>query len=234
MPLPADVQSRLRDPGFWRAYLFEPQDEDDDLYDDLDEDDDEDASFVVEFPVGDGYALVLDIDVSIRMVNLALRTPDSDETLELGWDDEAHWHPHALRWVELDLIARAAAALDPGLPHPGPVVALTSRFVVLAATEPGDPDDVGPLDEITRLLDHAYGPPPAGAPWWPSADDLLDRIDGRGNGVVWRRDAVGDWTVDQDETDPAGFALYSTRVPGGEFPFARWRELLAAAAATLT
>ncbi|WP_328476087.1 hypothetical protein OHA21_21000 [Actinoplanes sp. NBC_00393] len=272
MPLPAALQARLHDPDFWRAYAFEP-DPDADPFEDAA--DDEPPAVTVEFPVGGGYALVLDIDVALSMVNLGVRTqapadtqkpgsasagtlehgpasadrpapgldsvgtlehvpasadrpaPGSDSvgTLELGWDDEAHWHPDALRWSELDLIGRAAAVLDPSLPHPGPVLALAARFVIL---DPGDD-----LDAITPLMDAAYGPPPPGATFWPRTRDWLHSADGRHDGVRWQRDAAGNWTVDQEEGADVDRTLYSTRRPDGEFPFAAWQQLLSAAESTL-
>ncbi|GIF09509.1 hypothetical protein [Actinoplanes siamensis] len=242
MPLPADLQARLNDPSFWRAYFFEDEgieDEGEDVQDD-------EESIVVEFPVGGGYALTLDICVGLHMVNLAMRTPDSPETLELGWDDEAHWHPDALRWAELDLIARAAATLDHTLRHPGPVLALAARFVVLDAG-----DD---LDAITPMMDAAFGPPRApqvgvdpmaptldidfdrpvpAEPWWPKTRDWLHRADGRHNGVAWRHGDDGVWTVEQDEANNADRDLYSLRCPGGSFPFTAWARLVTAAEATL-
>ncbi|BBH71749.1 hypothetical protein ACTI_84340 [Actinoplanes sp. OR16] len=206
---------RLDDPEFWRAYFFEAEiDEDED--DDEDEDGEE---LVVEFAVGGGHALVLDIDLELTSVELGLRTPDNDEILELGWDDQAHWHPHALRWAELDLIGRAAAVIDPGLRHPGPVLALASRFVALG------PDD--DLDAITPLMDAAYDVP------WPTTRDWLDRADFRDQATTWRQDEAGNWTVDQDDAQKPERALYSLRRPGGSFPFAAWRRLLAAAEATV-
>ncbi|KUL41468.1 hypothetical protein [Actinoplanes awajinensis] len=241
MPLPADLRACLTDPDFWRAYFFEndtTEDEDDDDYDD--------SSIVVEFSVGGGYGLVLDICVGLRSINLAMRTPDSSEPLDLGWDDQAHWHPDALRWAELDLIARAAAVLDHTLRHPGPVLALAGRFVVL-----GSGDD---LDAVTPMMDAAFGTPPApqadvdpevpmldvdfGPPrpvetWWPRTRDWLHRIDGRYNGVVWQQDEAGVWTVHQDEAENIDRDLYSLRGPDGDFPFAAWQELMAAAEATL-
>ncbi|GAB7039539.1 MULTISPECIES: hypothetical protein [Catenuloplanes] len=234
MPLPADLQARLSDPVFWRAYFFDADalEDDDDPGDDDPGDDGEavltaedgDDVMGVEFPVGGGFALVLDIDVELRMVTLEMRSPAQADTLQLGWDDDAHWHPHALRWDELDLIARAAAVHDHTVRHPGPVVALASRFVVLDHR-----DDLG---RITPLVDAAFGPPPPGAQRWPGARDWLHRVDGRRDGVTWQRDDAGDWMVTQDG-DGTDFTLYSARQPGGAFPSAEWRALLTAAESTL-
>ncbi|WP_146169058.1 hypothetical protein [Actinoplanes italicus] len=228
MPLPVELQKRLDTPEFWRAYLFQEnhlEDSDEDWDDEDVEDDTEDEPIVVEIPVGGGYALVLDIGGEFDMVDLGMRTPDSAEILEIGWDDQAHRHPDTLRWAELDLIARAAAVVDPTLRHPGPVLALAGRFVIL-----GPADD---LDAITPLMDAAYGPPPPGAGFWPRTRDWLDRADGRPHGIAWQRNPDGDWAVDQAGTDNPGRDLYSVRRSGSAFPFAAWRHLLAAAEATL-
>ncbi|MEU8659785.1 hypothetical protein [Actinoplanes philippinensis] len=219
MPLPSDLQSRLDDPAFWAAYLFQTDDDVDDF-----DDDDEPGSIVVEFPVGGGYAVVLDIDGCFDMVDLGLRVPGETEILEIGWDDQAHWHPDTLRWAELELIGRAAAVLDPSLAHPGPVLALAGRFVVLDAR-----DDVA---AIAPVMAAAFGPPPPGAEWWPTADGWLRKADGRGNGITWQQDENGDWAVDQPDAAVVDRDLYSVRRPGSKFPFTAWRALLAAAEVT--
>ncbi|MEU4692362.1 hypothetical protein [Actinoplanes sp. NPDC023714] len=238
MPLPAELSDHLENPDFWRVYFFEA--EYDELFESADGDDDLDdggddsaGGLVAEFPVGGGYALVVDIDLEIGSIELGLKTPKSDDPLELGWDDQAHWHPHALRWSELDLIARSAAVLDPALPHPGPVLALAGRFVVLARDQKTTTSDPGELDAITPLMDAAYGPPPPGAEWWPTARDWLYRADFRRDATTWRQDRSGDWTVEQDENENPSRGLYSLRHPDGDFPLKKWRKLLAAAESTL-
>lgn len=244
MPLPAELRARLDDPDFWRAYFFDDSTQDGDEEDQ--EDEHEASPLVVQFPVGGGYMLVLDINVGLGRVTLGMRCPDSAQTLTLGWDDQAHWHPDALRWTELDLIARAAAVVDPALRHPGPVLALAARFVVLDHTDyldaiiPLMEAAFGPtptprieLDPTTPMLPIDFGPPVPVAVWWPRTRDWLHRVDGRYSGVEWHRDEVGTWTVDQDDSDEVDRYLYSLRCPGGEFPFAAWQDLLAAAETTL-
>ena len=241
MPLPVDLQARLDDPDFWRAYFFE----DETVV--RDEEDEDESSLVVEFPVGGGYALVLEIWIGLHLVNLAMRTPDSAETLQLGWDDRAHWHPSALRWTELDLVARAAAVVDPTLRHPGPVLALAGRFVILGRGDDLDPITpmmdaaFGPprvprvqVDPMTPMLDIDFGPPVPVKMWWPHTRDWLNRVDGRHSGVVWNLDDAGAWTVERDEATDDDRGVYTLRCPGGSFPFAAWQKLVAAAEATLT
>jgi len=53
----------------------------------------------------------------------------------MGWDDQAHWHPHVLRWKELEAICRCLAVRDPRLAHPGIPLLLIYRFAQ------GDADD---------------------------------------------------------------------------------------------
>ncbi len=220
VPLPADLRDLLKDPSFWSAY---------DRCDDDGADDDErwedHPGWTLTADVGGGHTLVLEIDIDLGMVNLGVCPPGVTEPLQLGWDDDAHPFPHALRWDELDLIARAVALRDPDLPHPGPLLALAGRFVLL-----GEHDD---LDAVTPLLAAAFGTGPADAAHWPTVRSWLYRCDGRGRGVTWQRDDAGNWTVDQDEDQGGDFTLYSLRAPESEFPFDAWRALLAAAGRTV-
>ncbi|MEV6709630.1 hypothetical protein [Micromonospora wenchangensis] len=219
MPLPADLRDLLKDPSFWSAY-----DRCDDDGDDDDERWEDHPGWTLTADVGGGHTLVLEIDIDLGMVNLGMCPPGVTEPLQLGWDD-AHPFPHALRWDELDLIARAVALRDPDLPHPGPLLALAGRFVLL-----GEHDD---LDAVTPLLAAAFGTGPADAAHWPTVRSWLYRCDGRGRGVTWQRDDAGNWTVDQDEDQGGDFTLYSLRAPESEFPFDAWRALLAAAGRTV-
>jgi hypothetical protein len=211
VPLPADLRARLRDPDFWREYFFEAEPGEEKEY----------VEHTAEFPVGDGYALTLGIND--HAIHLDLRTPDDTETVTLGWDDQAHWMPDALRWTELDLIGRAVAVTDPELRHPGPVLSLAGRLVVLDGT-----DD---LDRITPMMDVAFGPAPEPV-WWPSTRNWLRKADGRHDGITWA-EHDGDWKVDQVRDGGVDCYLHSLRCDGGDFPFAAWRGLLAAAERTV-
>ncbi|WP_433062153.1 hypothetical protein [Dactylosporangium sp. CS-033363] len=164
----------------------------------------------LEAPVGGGYAiLVSDFDEDTRY--LSLRVPGADGSTTLGYVDSAHPMPHALRWSELDLVARAAAALDPALPHPGPLVAAAADFVIVTAdTE---------IDAAAPPLTAALGSERAVRRW-------LYRADARERGVVWERTPDGDLVL-------AGAGVHTRRVPGSTFPFAGWRAALAAAEQTL-
>ncbi|WP_431676517.1 hypothetical protein [Kitasatospora sp. KL5] len=226
MPLDDTLYERMGEPDFWPRYLFE------DGWDgeDSDEEDDEDAveAHRAEFGLGDGPSLVLDVELDNEYVGLGLRLPGQGEPVELGWDDQAHFHPHVMRWAELELLARAFALHDPALRHPGPVLALLARFVML---DEGDTADV-----ITPLVDAAFGlvrpggEAPGGAGVRAETRDWFELRDLRGTGLTWtdegRRSAVS------QPDDPRTIRpLYSLRQPGAEdFPFEGWGELLARAA----
>ncbi|MCF2529626.1 hypothetical protein [Yinghuangia soli] len=248
MPLPEPLSARLADPRFWAAYHFR-----EDLLDDLCEgrqevlDDDgllfpdlEDCEVVVE--VTDDHALVLALDVDTGYFDLAVRTGDPSEDRTLGWDDQAHWHPHVFRPEELDLVCRAAALRDPGLPHPGPLLALLARFAFAV-----DGDDV---EAFARRLDASFAalrPRTAGEssaagepePYWPDSTEWTESRDLRGAGVMWVTDPSGDAFPQEAAAPLDGPELYSLRVrpesygkskdtgeEGDGFPHAAVREML--------
>ncbi|MFI9639147.1 hypothetical protein ACIG87_03640 [Micromonospora sp. NPDC051925] len=239
MGIPAPLRESLQDPVFWARYTFAADDGpgadrlgaiEDLLDDDHDDDDDgQDGALRATFDVGGGQFVVLDVDTRLSAYELGVTGPGSAELAGLGWDDLAHWHPYALRWSELELICRAAGMRDPLLSHPGAPMALLCRFAAVF-----EDDDV---DAAVATVDAAYGVlrPPGWDGYWPSGVDWLERADFRGQQVVWHRDEAGNLWAAQDDDHATPF--HSTRVtrPGAEeeFPHARLRSLLAAAAATV-
>ncbi|MEV6348990.1 hypothetical protein [Actinoplanes sp. NPDC051851] len=235
MTIPPELAASVREPEFWARYTFAYADGpgadrlgDLDVEDAFDEGDDEgegdgedrdgeDSSVVVEFAVGGGYRLVLDIDVSLDSYELGILVPGAVEPAELGWDDLAHWHPFALRWSELERICGAV-----GVPEKGLALALLCRFVAFF-----EDDDV---TAAAAAIDEAYADlRPAGwNGYWPRAADWLERADLRGQGVVWERDADGNLFGRQGDGHERDF--YSLRGPEtGRFPHAPLRALLNAA-----
>ncbi|MGV9770770.1 hypothetical protein [Streptosporangium sp. NPDC003464] len=213
MPLDDELTARMADPDFWGAYLFEDDAPESDL--------DDEESFTADFQVGEGLALVLDLDVVTGYFDLALVAPELAEPITVGWDDQAHPHPHAMRWSELDLLARALAVHDPQFRHPGPVLALLARFVVL--DEHDDPD------VITPLMDAAFQTvrPRPGNGLRPETRDWFELRDLRGCGLRWTTGDNGHLTVEQIDPDSAPYDLYSLRTPGStDFPFTAWTALL--------
>ncbi|MGV9386139.1 hypothetical protein ACWDRB_60765 [Nonomuraea sp. NPDC003707] len=215
MPLDDALTARMADSGFWAAYLFE----DDAAEPEFDEEDAE--SFSAEFQVAEGLGLVLELDVATGYFDLALTAPELPEPVTVGWDDQAHFHPHTMRWSELDLLARAVALRDPQLRHPGPMLALLARFVVL--DEQDDPDAITPLmDAALRMV----RPGPLSG-LRPETRDWFELRDLRGCGLRWTATDHGCLAVEQPDLDSTTHDLYSLRAPGSaDFPFAAWAALL--------
>jgi hypothetical protein len=88
----------------------------------------------LEFRVLDGYSLVIAFEETLGHTALFLNHPCGRD--EIGWDDQAHWHPHLFRWAELKAICRAIGSREPGLAHPGLPLLLLYRFAVV--TDTGD------------------------------------------------------------------------------------------------
>src|SRR5579862_3894297 len=119
MILPQSLHPLVRMRRFWTDFFWqtEPQD---DGYPELE-------SCTVELPVAEGYLLSLSLDPGLSYFSLRFASP-GQEAVEIAWDDTAHWHPHVLRWQELELICRTVALQDAELPHPGILLLLLHRF----------------------------------------------------------------------------------------------------------
>ena len=236
------LHESLHEPEFWARYTYAYadgpgadrlgglQDLLDSEDDDADDDEGDDSSFDVAFEVGAGHHVVLSIDVWTDSYSLGVTVPGADEPAELGWDDLAHWHPHALRWSELDLIVRAITARNPGQWPPGAALALLCRFAAVF-----DDDDV---DGAVAAVDEAYAAlrPEHWDGYWPRAADWLDLADFRGEDVRWQSDDAGNRWVSERDADAEPF--YSTRVAPDQgaddgFPHAQLRAVLDAAAVTV-
>ncbi|MFJ4844553.1 hypothetical protein [Streptomyces sp. NPDC088733] len=215
MPLDDALAARMAGPDFWPLYLF-----DDDAPDVRDDDAEDEEAYITRFPTGGGFALVLDVTPA-EYVDLDVEAPGLPEPANVGWDDQAHFHPHVMPWRELDLLCRAVALHDAELRHPGPMLALLCRFAFL--------DENDDLDTITPLVDAAFESmrPGAGGTGRVREEtrEWFDLRDLRGTGLAWTTLADGYDAVDQDSTD--GLPLYSLRTPSSEkFPFAAWSALL--------
>jgi hypothetical protein len=217
MPLPQALNLHVRDPRFWSDYTFETEP-------DVDWDEDE-APYPalkdcrITFPTSPEYALTLDLEDLLSYFSLGLRHPDAPEPVEVAWDDQAHWHPHVLRWPELDLIGRCVALNDPDLPHPGLPLLLLNRFAPICLD-----DDV---DVIFPLLESA----------WRSLGVLDEReinryvelYDRRQARFTWQHHEGIGWTIEQDEEglESSGFELYTLRsAENDSFPFAAWNRMV--------
>jgi hypothetical protein len=236
MAIPEPLRTLVNAPAFWAAFLF--LDEDKVHYPQL-------AGCRAEFVIADGYGVTLDLNADLSYVSLGLRRPGSAEPVEIGWDDQAHWVPHALRWEELDLIGRCVALDEPSLPHPGLPVALLCRFAPISVGD--DVDVVVPLVQTALLSacskeDGVTPPLPglaltpsvsvSGQPPNPVVGECLQRIDARHAGFTWRHDDRVGWYLHQSQEDneASGVDLYTLRCPKNagddRFPFADWNALV--------
>lgn len=161
------------------------------------------------FPLG-ACGLALDFNCSLDYFSLEILKADGT-AVEIGWDDQAGWHPHVLRWEELDAIGESLARHDRDVPHPGLAVLLLARFAPIT-----DADDAARMIPVVRQAWARVGAPPAAA-----LDDLIARLDKRGAGFEWRRDAATGWTLHQDRPFDHRPHLYTLRSASNpEFPFA--------------
>ncbi|MBO8195446.1 hypothetical protein ITI46_27920 [Streptomyces oryzae] len=228
----------LDDPEFWAFWYY-------DEYSGTGSDDGADGgSYSAEESGSEDSAEVYQADAghAVQVVDagfeltLELVHPGAAKPVQLGWDDQAQWHPDALRWQEAELLCRAAALSHPEVPHPGPHLALLSRFAPVC-------DDA---DAVTALplLREAF----SGLPGLDAYQRLAyaAHADKRGFDIRWRRaEGSGHWYPDQapdetvtqewwdrygDDPDREHYStgdLYSLRSPDhAEFPFAALAETL--------
>src|SRR5262245_39038856 len=112
---------------FWTDYLYLTEAED--------EDEDDPPEWDVVFDVGARVGLLLSIEYGGE-VTLFLRDAwVAVEPVQIAWDDEAHWHPHVFRWVELDNVCKRIASRSPDLAHPGIPLLLLFRFAPITSEE---------------------------------------------------------------------------------------------------
>ncbi|PWU18244.1 MAG: hypothetical protein C5B50_09605 [Verrucomicrobia bacterium] len=164
--------------------------------------------------------LRLQFDPQCESINLSLGAR-SGKCIELGWDDQAHWHPHVLRCEELDLFCRCIAVKDPGLPHPGVSLLLFSRFAPVTDSEDSH-RALSVLSEAWKSLKLFDDEEIA---------DFLKMVDFRSTGVEWQRDQQLNWTLHLDRDLHPGTGLYTLRcAENPEFPFEQLRTALNEAA----
>jgi hypothetical protein len=169
VPVPEALRRIGQDPDFWFSLLTD--DGPDTLTDAPDE-------LRITLPVAGGYGLVLDLDLLRGERTLGLRGPATSEPVQLGWSAPGRPYPVVLSFAELELCARVIALDDPGLPHPGVVVALLARFAPAGPDEdPAEVDAVlrAAFTSLRRDVPAVVTPAPeqdplpffADAAWWP-------------------------------------------------------------------
>ncbi|MVU78830.1 hypothetical protein GPX89_16450 [Nocardia sp. ET3-3] len=207
----------LAQPELWAAsFLDEAAEEMPGNDDDREEEYDE---LEAEYDLGEGYEFR--VGAGSYGAALSLVHPDAERPVELGWDDLACWHPHALRWSEVDLICRAAALADPDAPYPGPHLIMLGRFAPICT------DDDARI--AIPLLREAFDAVPGLDAYQRRA--YSSHADIRPWGADWFRDDETGWWY-PDYVEPADNPyrgdpnyldgeLYSMRYPDNdEFPFA--------------
>lgn len=216
MPLPASLEPFLKTRRFWTDFLWETEPSlspgEEPPYPEL-------HDCRIDLPVADGFELRLSLDEGLDSFELDFVAPGRD-AVNIAWDDQAHWHPHVLRWEELETIGRAIAIRDPELSHPGHVVLLLHRFAPICRG-----DDLG---AVVSTLEAAWKQ--LGLFTEGEITNWIERIDARAAGFRWRRRRSLGWVIEQGRTVDSAKELYSLRRGGkGPFPFADWNRMIEAA-----
>jgi hypothetical protein len=202
---PDGFEAARRSPQFWSDYLFLTDAEPENT-----------VQWVIDFPLGTADVLRLDIDLGASDVSLQLVV--GGDALALGWDDQAHWHPHCLRWSELQAIGRRLA--DRGLPQvdTDSALLLLFRFAPVAS----DLDATVALPALTAAWSRLIATSPDGLA------QAIGRADFRTAGVSWVHHPGFGWAIRQRQPlAPDQPEVYSLRVPGGQFPADPWRAFIA-------
>jgi hypothetical protein len=173
----------------------------------------------VQLPIADGFSLTLSLDEHLSYFSLDFIAPQR-EPVNVAWDDQAHWHPHVLRWAELETISRVLAQRDHELVHPGWVVLLLHRFAPIC-----EGDDV---PAIAAILEAAWKR--LGVFSNHEITTFIERIDASDAGFRWRRvEGVG-WCIEQEDRTASARGLYSLRcADNATFPFHDWHRMIEAA-----
>lgn len=206
--IPHSVKELAADPDFWNAFHFWEWHEDLREFPQLD-------GCLCRFSVGAGSALTLSLDPGFGYLSLSLESPLLSAPVEVGWDDQAHFHPDVLRWSELEAICTAVAATEHDA-HPGLPLLLLSRFAPIC---------VG--DDVEFIVDRLAAAWRAVAPGVPTrvVRTRIEDLDRRRAAFEWSREPEVGWVP-----KPGRKGLHSLRsVQNPEFPFKAWNEFIAQA-----
>lgn len=64
------------------------------------------AETTISLPCGSEWSFEITITPELVTIYLGLRNQNSGRVAEIGWWDDARWHPYALRWSELEGLHR--------------------------------------------------------------------------------------------------------------------------------
>jgi len=135
---------------------------------------DEDGGVIFRLPCPAPHAIELEVQFEFHAVDVTLVNVQSGKRCELGWWDEARWHPFWLRWLELEKLHRYWQEYPDLLPcSPVATLPLLAPFVGTGVDEtnalPARREDVAAAyrelglfsaGEIGRLVECALRGPP--------------------------------------------------------------------------
>ncbi len=176
---------------------------------------------VFPLPCGDTFELVVRVSSGLGYeINLGLSNTATDRLAEMGWWDEARWHPYALRWQELaQLHEYWLKNLEPNV-HPSAAFLLLAQFVGNGVEEQEQfaarRAAIYEHYEQLQLFSHAELARLSGAYRLPSAEEY-----------TWAHDAELGWVF------RGKYPCYSLRNrqhaggAEGRFPFSDWAAAIA-------
>ena len=208
--LPLPLIDAMERPAWWSAHLFLDDAALDGAVDEL--------SPTVAFALPGGGRLLLTVTSFSSELAFALA---GEDPVSVAWDDEAHWHPALLRWVEFEAVIAHAIGEEPWSARPEFAIALLHRFAAVVTD-----------DELRRASELITPAMAALGLTGEQTGSLLERIDwrpGRDDALVgpgWVRDPAVGWRLEvfwRDEARADGLdelpAPYSLRRPENEsFP----------------
>lgn len=157
--------------------------------------------------IAEGIELSIEIGDAIHQTMLFLKHPSLSSRYELGWDDLGHWHPHVLRWEELEKIVYFLTIQDPD--H------FVVPFLLLLPFAPITKEERA----IARKIKAA----------WRSLqlfqEEEIETFDRQ---IPYMPDFVWSYSQEQGvhEVGELGWDVYSKRHIGSDFPFEAFYDLL--------
>jgi hypothetical protein len=167
------------------------------------------------------FSIELEICLDFYVINLMLVNGRSNKRSELGWWDEARWHPFALRWNELQGLLRYWKA------HPSHCPVGTSAALLLLARFVGNAvNDINKFPARKKLVAAAYSD--LGLFTRAEVKELVEGtlVDSTEDDYRWTKKTELGWVFGGE------YACYSIRNAEhsdgseGRFPFADWNRLM--------
>ncbi|KAK5654745.1 hypothetical protein OQA88_7070 [Cercophora sp. LCS_1] len=174
------------------------------------------------FPISANFALTISICPTFSYIPLSFSTP-SIRNRDIAHDDQAHWHPHVLRWSELELICRAVSTTssDESYKHPGLPLLFLCRFAPICVG-----DDV---QHIVAMLARAWIRILGEGARDGDIRRLIERGDFRKQKYAWFEDDGYRW-IGQGESKASAEGVYTYRyreaVQEGKWLNTEWNQLL--------